>query len=621
MTSSARFLSIFLPFLVLSLMSFPIVESSFHDSLMLANPSSYFEKRRHASKTKKRRMVNINKTDKEKKFKRRKKNEKNPWVLCGCRCGKKLHKYDSQRRERKFIRGHSYIRTKKIKEKDSQLKIRRYSDLTILAITAYRNYEKTDMTKNEIFDALSRDLSLTKKQRKNLSHRLRGYFEDHPKEKKRKTQIVWNKGKKGLYHPTPETIEQILESREWYKGSEEAKAMGRKVSESKKGIPMPKDQKRKINEKNKKKNEKELKKNRVLLKKLVNDEVINGLLLSDAHLRRVKKNQNSYFAVTQTLGSTHTKSRIKFLYEIQKYLKSKYNIPTRMDPPYFKKSSKSWQTKIETPRHVVWTAMRKMWYIWIEDENNEKKIIPEWLKLTPKTLAYCYMGDGSSSPKGGKSVEKYDVLISTNDFKKQYVEQIIKKLKSMGVDSYPQKRRLKKPAKGRGFAIAITDVENVEKFMKLVERFMIKPIFNYKIKHPLKMTSEIIAQRAKKRKSTHSEKTILAITAYKNYEKTDLTRSQIFDYVAADLGLNKKERNQLGGRLRNYLINSPYEKNRKRLKEKIIETYKLYEKSDLEPSEIYDKMQKKLNIPAKNRHAMRNVIYEYPKQKRNLNRS
>lgn len=58
-------------------------------------------------------MVNINKTDKEKKFKRRKKNEKNPWVLCGCRCGKKLHKYDSQRRERKFIRGHSYIRTKK----------------------------------------------------------------------------------------------------------------------------------------------------------------------------------------------------------------------------------------------------------------------------------------------------------------------------------------------------------------------------------------------------------------------------------------------------------------------------------------------------------------------------
>jgi len=536
-----------------------------------------------------------------------------PWVLCGCKCGKKLRKYDSQGRERKFIRGHSYIRTKKIKKKSSQLKIRRYSDETILAITAYRDYEKTDMTKNEIFDAISLNLGLTNKQRNGLSHRLRGYFKDNPKEGKRKPQNVWNKGKKGLYHPTPETIKKIVASRPWSKGSKEAKAMGRKVSKSKKGVPMPKDQLQKINEKNKKKNEKELEKNQGLLKKLVNDEVINGLLLSDAYLKRVEKNQNSHFSVTQT------GERVKFLYEIQKYLKRKYNIPTRMDVHFDKRYGK-WQYKFETPRHVVWTALRKMWYIWIEDENDEKKIIPEGLKLTPKTLAYCYMGDGSSSPKGGKCVEKFNVTISTQDFKKHYVEQIIKKLKELGVNSYTLKRRLKKPAKGRGFAISITDTDNVEKFMKLVEPFMIKPTFSYKITHPLKMTPEIIAQRARKRESRYSEKTILAITAYKKYEKSDLTRSQIFDAVAQDLGLNKKERNYLGNSLRKYLLSSTYEKNRKRLKEKIIEEYKLYEKSDLEPVKIYDKIQIELNIPTKNRHSMRNVVYEYLKQKDLVNK-
>jgi len=152
--------------------------------------------------------------------------------------------------------------------------------------------------------------------------------------------------------------------------------------------------------------------------------------------------------------------------------------------------------------------------------------------------------------------------------------------------------------------------------MKLVERYMIKPTFNYKIKHPKKMTPEIIAKRASKRESTHSEKTILAITAYKIYEKTDLTRNQIYDAVARDIGLNKKERNQLGNRLRNYLLSSPHEKNRARLNVKIIEAYQSYEKSGMEPPKIYDRMQKDLNFPATKRHAMRNVVYEYLKQKR-----
>jgi len=357
-------------------------------------------------------------------MRRRKKGEKNPWVPCGCRCGKKRRRFDSQGRERKLIPGHSYIRTKKIKEKSSKLKIRIYSDETILAIAAYRDYEETDMTKNEIFDAVAIELGLTKKQRRGLSHQLRNYFLDNPNEKKRKTQEIWNKGEKGLHHHTPETIKKIIESRSWYKGSEEAQAMGRKVSKSKKGIPMPKDQLEKMNEKYRKRNARELKKSKGLLKKLENDAVINGLLLSDAYLKRVEKNQNSYFSVTQT------GERKKFIFEIQKYLQRKYKIPTSMYRNFDKRYN-TWQYRIETPAHVVWTALRKKWYIWFDDENKEKKIVPEWVKLTRKTLAYCYMGDGSSSPKGGISVKKYDVIISINDFKKQYVELLIKKLKAL----------------------------------------------------------------------------------------------------------------------------------------------------------------------------------------------
>lgn len=230
---------------------------------------------------------------------RRKKNEKNPWILCGCNCGKKKHRFDSQGRERRFLPGH-YKRTNEIIKKSSELKSRVCSDETILAITAYRNYEKTKLTRKEIYDEVAKDLGLTKKQRSNLSHRVRGYLIETPSEKNRKRQEVWNKGKKGLVKHSQETIDQIIESRSWYKGSKKAIETGKKISKIKKGIPMPEYQKKEINEKNRKKNEIELKKHRRLLKKIITDEIINGVLLSDGTLQRVEKNQNSTFAVSQT---------------------------------------------------------------------------------------------------------------------------------------------------------------------------------------------------------------------------------------------------------------------------------------------------------------------------------
>jgi len=252
------------------------------------------------------------------------------------------------------------------------------------------------------------------------------------------------------------------------------------------------------------------------------------------------------------------------------------------------------------------SELRKIWY------PNGYKIVPKNLKLTLKTLAWFYMGDGSSSDKKGHSVKKYDITLATQGFKKEDTITIIQKLHDLGfIGAYPMKRKLTLPAKGRGFAIILSRTKQVAEFMKMVEPFMIRPTFSYKIKHPLIFTPEIIAKRDRKRPYIGTEDTILAITAYKNYENTDMTRNQIYDEIAKELGFTKKERKRLGGKLHSYLMKNPDEKNRKNLKEKIIESFKRYEKSKMPSSEIYDRMQIELKIPTKNRRSMRNTICDY----------
>lgn len=513
---------------------------------------------------------------------RQKKNQKNPWIFCECGCGKKRRKFDSQGRERKIISGHSYIRTKKHRKKLSQLK---------------KGKKVHTPHSKKLLSLAAKGRKLSEEHKKNIARGLKKSGKAYHFKKGHKP---WNKGKKGLVTQSQETKDKIIESRKWYKGSKKAQETGKKVSKAKKGIPMPKHQLHAMNEKKRKENEMELKRSKKLLKKVKNNEMINGLLLSDATLRRVEKNQNSDFAVSQT------GERRKFLYVIQEHLK-KLGFSTRINKNRHK-IHKTWQYKIETRKHVVWTELRKLWY------PDGYKIVPNSLKLTPKTLAWLYMGDGSADPKGGKSVEKYDITLATQGFKKEYTELIIRKLHDLGLtNARTMKRQLTLPPKGRGFAIIISKAQQVEEFMQLVEQFIILPTFRKKIRHPLIMTPEIKAERARKRAFDGKEETILAITAYRNYEKTDMTRSQIFDAIAQDLGLTKKERRRLGGKLHNYLAENPDEKNRPRLNEKIIESYMSYENSGMPCSKIYDRMQVELKIPTEHRHAMRNVVSEYRK--------
>jgi len=193
------------------------------------------------------------------------------------------------------------------------------------------------------------------------------------------------------------------------------------------------------------------------------DEIINGLLLSDATISKSSKS-NSRLLFVQSIKNKD------FVHTVKKYLKH-LRIRIRINE-YNVKRGNIKAIHLTTERSEYFTKLRKRWY-----SDRGKKIIPNDLILTPKTIAYWYMGDGLSQWVK-KKTKQVRIELCTEGFMKRDVMKIKSLLKKIGFENLWLRKR---PS---GLRIAITKSNEVDKFFKMVEQYII-PSFGYKIKKPI----------------------------------------------------------------------------------------------------------------------------------------
>ncbi len=198
---------------------------------------------------------------------------------------------------------------------------------------------------------------------------------------------------------------------------------------------------------------------------LLKDEIINGLMLSDAYISNPKINEgNARIEITQT------PKRIEFLNYLAEYF---FDIGLgsnlRRIIHWNKQKQKHYVTMhLSTSKNPTITKLRNYWY------PNKNKIVPKDFKLTHKSLAYWFMGDGHSSwHNEGKSI---DLQLATYSFESESMNVLKNQLKRFNLKFNIIQR-------SKGYLMFRTaDQKNNERFMNLVEPYIL-PCFQYKIKH------------------------------------------------------------------------------------------------------------------------------------------
>jgi len=341
-------------------------------------------------------------------------------------------------------------------------------------------------------------------------------------------------------HTSEEGRINKIKARNSWRGTQKEIEMGKKVSKTKKGVPMPKWQYFEMLEKKRRENEIQTELNKDRIESIVKDEIIIGLLLSDADLARPSSaNSNSHFHLSQKT------SRKDFIVETQSYLK-KLGFDSTITKSLTKE--KFSQLDLNTRRHVIWTELRKRWYV------DDFKTIPKNLELTPRTLAWWYMGDGSST-RGKKYKNQVNITFSTQGFAKYDALFLGKKLEKLGfVTSYSNVRGLMDKGKhGTGLRILISKQSSVREFLLMIKPFIL-PVFEYKIKMPIvRNEKSIFAEYMRAVKSNPKTDNQKIIQLYLDYQNTDLTRIQIYDEIQKKTGF---ERSKIAAACRYYFIHS-----------------------------------------------------------------
>lgn len=195
---------------------------------------------------------------------------------------------------------------------------------------------------------------------------------------------------------------------------------------------------------------------------MLQDEIIIGLLLSDAHLLKIKNQfQNSLFQIS---ASTKHSEFIDF---IEKYLNdlgfSTYK------KTYVRELGEV--VNLNTERHPFFTELRKIWY------PNEKKIVPDSIKLTSKSIAWWFMGDGNSNwyKRGNNKVR---ISFATDGFDMNSVINLQQMLEEYNVSTYL--RCVIGNCKPR---LEAKKSEFVYRLMNMIKPHML-PCFYYKVKIP-----------------------------------------------------------------------------------------------------------------------------------------
>lgn len=130
-----------------------------------------------------------------------------------------------------------------------------------------------------------------------------------------------------------------------------------------------------------------------------------------------------------------------------------------------------WGIRVFTRRSKFFTLMKKRWY------KNNMKIVPEDLVITAKTIAFWFMGDGSTQWRD-EHKRKSVIVIHSQGFDNRSVLFLKEKLHQFGIQIIHLQ---KKPNNGQ--TLRIERAQDVKRFFNMVEPFIL-PCFMYKIKYP-----------------------------------------------------------------------------------------------------------------------------------------
>ena len=207
------------------------------------------------------------------------------------------------------------------------------------------------------------------------------------------------------------------------------------------------------------------------------DQFIVGSLLGDAYVSKEKR-----------FGFTHTEKQSEYFYHKVNILKDCGLAPKIRESrtkgnfinELFVKPANTLTARISIGRR--WKNLRDLWY------PEGKKIVPADIKITPITLAYWYMDDGSANKRtkftdkrrneireGGPWVNQFRLHLDGFDHKSQDLLQT--KLKELEIDSWFY---TKKDNGNR--QLLITQSESKRKFKELVMPIILNvPSMLYKI--------------------------------------------------------------------------------------------------------------------------------------------
>lgn len=176
-------------------------------------------------------------------------------------------------------------------------------------------------------------------------------------------------------------------------------------------------------------------------------EILEGELLGDGYLYRMKKTHNACFILGSVEGG-HVKHISKVL-PSEVFGKKPFRL---VDNSRGYGDGKIW--RLDTLHLPIFTKSYERWY------PNGKKIVPKDLILTPTTCSYWYIGDGTYNKEG------HTIGLFTNSFSADDIDNLVNQLRERGIECKRQKIHTRNNRKLEWY-IAI-NVKGASTFLKYI---------------------------------------------------------------------------------------------------------------------------------------------------------
>jgi len=154
-------------------------------------------------------------------------------------------------------------------------------------------------------------------------------------------------------------------------------------------------------------------------------DIICGSLLGDGSLR---SQNNKYFSLKITAKDKRFTSWLE---------KSFNNFGLKCWTTEERENIFSVWFYINTCPYPEFLKLRQKWYR--EEDIRAQKVVPKDLELTPSTLFYWYLGDGSLIRRKNDTNRVPPIVLATNCFQKEDIDFLIQKLKGLNLNFYPVK--------------------------------------------------------------------------------------------------------------------------------------------------------------------------------------